>query len=71
MGSEGVVAVPVPSGTDTADASKKLSSHDLLLLEQTRGVLKEISAISATSPSVALDRKAPFGGEGRGSEFPL
>eukprot|EP00965_Chrysotila_dentata_P253388 6211210-Pleurochrysis_carterae.AAC.1 len=25
----------------------------------------------ATSPSVALDREAPFGGEGRGSSVPL
>eukprot|EP00965_Chrysotila_dentata_P191182 6174357-Pleurochrysis_carterae.AAC.1 len=33
--------------------------------------LEEINAVLATSPSVALDREAPFGGEGRGFEFPL
>eukprot|EP00965_Chrysotila_dentata_P225696 6194930-Pleurochrysis_carterae.AAC.1 len=61
----------IPFGTDTADAPTKLSSHDLHHLEQTREVLEKISAVLATSPSVALDREAPFGGEGSGSEFPL
>eukprot|EP00965_Chrysotila_dentata_P189847 6173546-Pleurochrysis_carterae.AAC.1 len=70
-GSEGVSAVPVLSGMDTADTPTKLSSHDLHLLEQTREVLKEIRTTLATSPSVALDREAPFGGEGRGSGIPL
>eukprot|EP00965_Chrysotila_dentata_P167985 5546989-Pleurochrysis_carterae.AAC.1 len=41
-GSEGVSAVPVPSGIDTADAPTKLSSYELLLLQQTRRVLEEI-----------------------------
>eukprot|EP00965_Chrysotila_dentata_P175018 5777723-Pleurochrysis_carterae.AAC.2 len=70
-GPKGVSAVLVPSGTDTADASTNLSSHDLLLLKQTRRVLEKIDAGLAASPFVALDREAPFGGEGRGSEFPL
>eukprot|EP00965_Chrysotila_dentata_P069590 2298444-Pleurochrysis_carterae.AAC.1 len=43
----------------------------LYLLEQAQEVLAEIKAVLATSPSVALDREAPFGGEGRGSELPL
>eukprot|EP00965_Chrysotila_dentata_P137615 4552419-Pleurochrysis_carterae.AAC.1 len=70
-GSEGVSAGPVPSGTDTADAPTKLSSHDLLLLEQTRRVLEEIDASLAASPIAALDREARFGGEGKGSGPPL
>ena len=70
-GLEGVSTVPVLSSTDTADAPTKLSSHDLLLLEQTRRVLEEIDAGLAASPFVALDREAPFGGEGKGSGVPL
>eukprot|EP00965_Chrysotila_dentata_P253959 6211717-Pleurochrysis_carterae.AAC.2 len=44
----------------------ELSSHDLQLLKQAQGVLEEIHAVSAISPSVALDKEAPFGGKGRG-----
>ena len=34
-------------------------------------MLEEIDAGLAASPFAALDREAPFGGEGRGSEPPL
>eukprot|EP00965_Chrysotila_dentata_P038060 1265301-Pleurochrysis_carterae.AAC.1 len=66
-GSEGVSALPVPFGTETVDVSTESPSHELQLEEQAQGLLAEIDAILATSPSVALDKKAPFGGEGRGS----
>ena len=70
-GPEGVSAVPVPFGTDTADATSESSSHELQLEEQAQGLLEGIDAVLAASPSIALDREAPFGGEGRGSGPPL
>ena len=54
-----------------ADTTTEPSSHELHLKEQAQVVLAEIDAVLATSPSVALDREAPFGGEGRGSGSPL
>eukprot|EP00965_Chrysotila_dentata_P122450 4046970-Pleurochrysis_carterae.AAC.1 len=41
------------------------------LEEQEQGALSEIDAVLAASPLLALDREAPFGGEGRGPDVPL
>eukprot|EP00965_Chrysotila_dentata_P003428 111572-Pleurochrysis_carterae.AAC.1 len=70
-GSEGVSAVPVPFGTDTADVPTESPSHELQLHEQAQDVLAETGAVLESSPSIALDREAPFGGGGKGSGVPL
>eukprot|EP00965_Chrysotila_dentata_P010532 343033-Pleurochrysis_carterae.AAC.2 len=54
--SQGVPAVPVSFGTDTADILTESTSHELLL---------------QTSSTVPLDREAPFGGGKEGSGVPL
>eukprot|EP00965_Chrysotila_dentata_P228532 6196655-Pleurochrysis_carterae.AAC.1 len=41
------------------------------LQEQVQDRLAGIEAVLQTSPAVALDKKAPVGGEGRGSDIPL
>eukprot|EP00965_Chrysotila_dentata_P016469 545367-Pleurochrysis_carterae.AAC.1 len=61
-GSEGVSAVPVPFGTDTADVPTESPSHELQLHEQTQDVVAAIGAVLKNLPSIALDREAPFGG---------
>eukprot|EP00965_Chrysotila_dentata_P098453 3254339-Pleurochrysis_carterae.AAC.1 len=38
---------------------------------QAQDVLAEIGAVLESSPSIALEKGAPFGGGGKGSGFPL
>eukprot|EP00965_Chrysotila_dentata_P217601 6190102-Pleurochrysis_carterae.AAC.2 len=54
-----------------ADALTESLSHELKLHEQAQDVLAEIGAVLASSPSIALNREAPFGDEGKGSGVPL
>eukprot|EP00965_Chrysotila_dentata_P153808 5083972-Pleurochrysis_carterae.AAC.9 len=70
-GSERIPAVPIPFGTDTADAPTESSFHELQLHEQAQTVLAEIGAVLESSPSIALDMEAPFSGGSEGSGVQL
>eukprot|EP00965_Chrysotila_dentata_P206654 6183659-Pleurochrysis_carterae.AAC.1 len=56
---------------DTADALTESPSRELQLHEQAQHALAEIGAVLESSPSIALDREAPFGGGGKGSGVPF
>eukprot|EP00965_Chrysotila_dentata_P077299 2552192-Pleurochrysis_carterae.AAC.3 len=55
-----------------ADAPTEQSpSHELRLQEQAQDLLAGIEAVVHTLPAVAIDREAPFSGEGKGLGIPL
>eukprot|EP00965_Chrysotila_dentata_P160682 5305627-Pleurochrysis_carterae.AAC.1 len=53
------------------DSLTEPTSHELQLQKQAQEILAEMDDVLETSPSVALDREAPFGNEKEGSGVPL